>query len=385
MLLIAYILLAIAPWITLMILSIFARTRLRKLEEDRSNLDSPAPRLAIVVPARNEEGGIVDCITRLQQQRFPNASIIVVNDRSTDSTGKLLDDLQSKSIDSSLKVIHLTDLPEGWLGKCHALHVGTRNLDVDWIMFVDSDVILEPNALQRLVACCDARGYDAMSLMPALDARSTLERTLLPLLAVCWSVMFQISLTNDDSKPNHAFANGQLFLIRKSWYEKIGGHERVKDQIVEDVMLMRELKQAGAKCRFFFGQTFARCRMHTNLKQMFHGWARIFAGSSQRRIAPILGTLIFLSLQPILLLIGLWFIASSGKINQFFWIILVALHLSLLANFAAWCYYGARQRITNVFLLPIVFPLLLAIIANALRVCFTGQVDWRGNAVRVNG
>lgn len=382
---IAYILFGIAPWIALTILTVFAQRRLRKLEEDRSILQTPAPSLAIIVPARNEEGGIVDCVARLQQQNYPGASIVVVNDRSTDSTGRLLDEMRARSTGSSLKIIHLTELPEGWLGKNHALYLGTRDLDVDWLMFVDSDVTLDPQAVRRIVACCVERGYDAMSLMPALDARSTLERTLLPLLAVCWSVMFRINLTNDDNRPHHAFANGQLFLIRRSWYEKVGGHEGVKNQIVEDVMLMRALKRAGARCRLLFGQSLAQCRMHTNLTQMFDGWARIFAGSSQRRVTPILGTLLFLMLQPILLAGAIALLISSDQINQLFWAILVGFHVAIILSFGAGCYRGARQRMANILLLPLAWPLLLAIIANAIRVCFTGRVDWRGNAVKVNG
>ena len=382
LLFVIYILLGPVPWLMLIALSIGSRNRLRRLEVDRSQMNSPPPRLAFVVPARNEEGGIVDCITRLKNQNYPGATIIVVNDRSTDSTGRLLDELKTSI--AALKVIHLEQLPEGWLGKNHALHVGTRDLDVDWLMFVDSDVTLEPNAIQRLVAFSEERGYDAISLMPALDARSMLERTLLPLLAVAWGVMFRIVMTNNDHRPDHAFANGQLFLIRKTCYEKVGGHECVKDQIVEDVMLMRALKSSGARCRLLLGQSFARCRMHTNLKQMFHGWARIFAGSSQRRVMPILIALVFLIAQPVLLFGAISVIASTHGLDQINWLIVTGLHAMSALIFTAWCYYGARQRMLNVLWLPLTWPILIVIVANALRVCFTGRVDWRGNAVKVN-
>ena len=98
---------------------------------------------------------------------------------------------------------------------------------------------------------------------------------MLPLLGGAWTMMYFVSLTNRDNS-KVAVANGQFFLIRKEAYEKVGGHEAVRNQITEDVELMRLLKGEEFKVRFLLGGHLASTRMHANLKQMFHGWGRSF-------------------------------------------------------------------------------------------------------------
>jgi chlorobactene glucosyltransferase len=362
-----------AFWLAVAILSMFARNRMGHLARLRCALPDPAPALAIVVPARNESAGIRTCIERLQQQDYPDARIVAIDDRSTDQTRALLDSLAS----DRLLIAHVDNLPAGWLGKNHALHVGTRNLDADWLLLVDSDVVLEPHAARTMVATCVERKWDALSIFPRLDAPTFWEKTLLPILATVWSGVFMVSLTNDDSKPRHAFANGQVFLIRRSFYERIGGHESVKDQIVEDVMLMRRLKQAGARTRLMFGQSLGVTRMHTNLKQMFNGWARIFAGTSSRSPWPTLAGLTMVGGTCAALVVSLTMIHQPG------WAWIAPTHIVLMTGFFAWCYRAAGVSVGAVLALPVSIAMVLAILANALRVCFTGRVDWRGNAVVV--
>jgi cellulose synthase/poly-beta-1,6-N-acetylglucosamine synthase-like glycosyltransferase len=361
-------------WTLVVVLSAFARFRMSHLLRLRSVLPTPAPSLAIVVPARNEASGIRACIERLRSQDYPDAHIIAIDDRSTDDTRSIL----TAEASPGVTIVPVDELPEGWLGKNHALHVGTRGLDAQWLLLVDSDVVLEPHAARTMVAACVDRKWDALSIFPRLNAPTYWERTLLPILATLWSGLFLVSLTNDDSKPRHAFANGQVFLIRRSFYKRVGGHESVKDQIVEDVMLMRRLKQAGARTRLMFGQSLGMTRMHTNLTQMFNGWARILAGTSRRNPVPTLAGLVLVGGTCAALVASGLMILSPG------WGWIAPLHASLMFGFFVWCYRSAGVNPGVVLALPVSMAVVLAILANALRVCFTGRVDWRGNAVRVS-
>lgn len=365
-------------WLGLIVLGVFARHRMSRLSENREPLPEPAPSLSIVVPAKDEADGIAACVERVLGQDYPGAQVVVIDDRSTDGTSRILDDLAQR--EPRLRPFHVKELPPGWLGKCHALYVGTRDLDSDWLLMVDSDVQLSPDAARRAIALCAAREYDVLSIMPTLDARSFWERSLLPLLAVAWSAAFRISFTNDDSRPDHAFANGQFFLIRREWYERVRGHESVKDQIVEDVALMRVLKHGGAKTRLMLGQDLARARMHTNFRQMFHGWARIFAGSSARSTLPMLGVMLFMLVTLAALATG---VVQSVQTQHPAWIVSTALHVVLMFGFLAWIYATAGIAMIYAFAVPVTWPMVLAILGYAVHVCRTGKVIWRGTAVTV--
>jgi chlorobactene glucosyltransferase len=373
---IAYLLLGPVAWLGLIVLALFARRRMGKLHRSRAILPTPAPSLTIVVPARNEGADIEECVRRTLRQDYPNLAVVAINDRSSDDTAAVLERLVVESV-GRMKAVHVVDLPDGWLGKCHALHVGTRPIDSEWVLFVDSDVKLEPDAARRTVAMCVDREYDVLSIFPRLDAPTFWETTLLPLLAVVWNAAYATSLTNDDSKPDHAFANGQFLLCRRSTYEQIGNHESVKDQIVEDVAIMRKFKRSGARVRLMLGQQLAQTRMHTNLRQMFNGWARIFAGSSYRRVGRLALATAFLATTAAALL---WAILTGG----WAWQLAAATHAALWLGLLTWTYRSTGQSAWNVLAAPVALPMVLAILLNAIRVCLTGRVDWRGNQVRVN-
>ena len=262
------------------------RQRMGRLLRSRVALPADPPLVSVLVPARDEGPEIHGCIQRVLALDYPRLQVIAIDDRSTDATGAELDRLAAEHPDR-LKVLHVEQLPPGWLGKCHALHLGQQQAGGEWLFFVDSDVRVEPDALRRSLALMIDREYDALSILTTVRCETFAERLLLPPLAGAWSMMFFVDQTNEDSEPDRAVANGQFFLIRASAYRAVGGHERVKHQIVEDVELMRALKKEGFKTRFFAGAPLAATRMHTTLRQMFHGWARIYAGTARGRVGPL--------------------------------------------------------------------------------------------------
>jgi glycosyltransferase involved in cell wall biosynthesis len=379
---IIYVLAGPLVWAGLYVVSLFARKRMSRLIESNDALCSPPPSLAIVVPAKDEAGNIRECVNRLFAQDYPAFELKIINDRSTDSTGEQLEEMAKAN--PRLKLTHVRELPEGWLGKCHALHVGTRDLTSDWILFVDSDVNLAPDAARRMVAVAQGRGYEALSALPRLEFAGWADRLLLPLLAVAWGAAFTVSLTNDDSKPHIAAANGQLFLVRRDLYEKCGNHEAVKNCIVEDVELARHLKRNGVKMRFMLGGMLGSTKMHDTWPRIFHGWARIFAGTSRRSIWPMVGVLAVLWISTmsgvVALGIGLW----TG------WDVLTAwagFHLLLVGSYAWGSYRASGQSaiasVLAVVFLPMSIGLMTAVLVFSILVCFRGYVLWRGSRVEI--
>jgi glycosyltransferase involved in cell wall biosynthesis len=343
--------------------------------------------VSIVVPAKDEAEHIETCVRRLLAQDYPNFEVVVVDDRSTDATREIVDRLAGELSDADtvpLRVVHVDHLPEGWLGKCHALHVGTRPIGSPWVLFVDSDVSLSPDALHRAISVAVERGYDAVSMLTRLDARSFWEGLMIPVCGSAWATMFLISWTNDDGRRTAA-ANGQFFLVRREAYEAVGGHAAVKQEIVEDVALMRRLKSAGHKCRLFLGGHLGATRMHATLGELRRGWGRIFAGTAGYRpwrLLAALGVVIVsgLSVYPALAY-AVW---QSARGGDWQWPVAAGLHWTLMTAFLAHCYAATRCPRWHALVPFVSFPVLLWLLVEGLRRCADRRFEWRGTAVRID-
>lgn len=377
--LLTYAVLGPGAWLAMFVLLLLGRRRMTRLLYTRAALPPAPPHVTILVPAKDEAAGIRKCVERILAQDYPSFSVTAVNDRSTDGTGAILDELAREHPGrvTALQIPH-AGLPDGWLGKCHALHVASRAVHSEWIFFVDSDVTLRPNALSRALALSLARKYDALSILTRLECDGFWDRLILPLAAGAWSVMHAISLTNDDTRPRSAAANGQFFLIRRSAYEAVGGHESVRAQITEDVELMRLLKGRGFRTRFLLGSHLASTRMHSTLRQMFHGWARIYSGTPRRSPWRIVGAMTFLALCGFTLYPALaWGIWRGASHREYDWLVASGAHGLLMTAYLALIYHWSGNRARFAWLFPLGGSVLLAILAFALRTCRTGRVNWR--------
>jgi chlorobactene glucosyltransferase len=381
-----YLLIGPLPWLALLVIGHFAGARMSRFQEVGDvSLPTPAPTLTVLVPAKDEAVGIGACIGAIAKLDYPQFDVVAIDDRSTDGTGDVLERIaaQPASPGFGLCVHRIRELPPGWLGKCHALHVGTCNVSSDWLLFVDSDVTITADSARRAIAICEERGWDALSLLPTLDARSFWERLLLPLLAVSWAAAFRVSQTNDDSRPDRAFASGGFFLIRRSWYDRVGGHAAVRDQIVEDIMLMRTLKRAGAKVRLQFGQHLVSARMHATLPEMYAGWSRILAGTTSRRVRPLLGVVAWIVLCCASIVPAVVCGALVGPGERTPWLLGAGMHAILLVAFAARVYRASRQPLWLALLLPLAVPMVVSVYVRAIRTSRVGRIVWRATAVEL--
>jgi cellulose synthase/poly-beta-1,6-N-acetylglucosamine synthase-like glycosyltransferase len=334
------------------------------------------PKVSVLIPAKDEGERIRECLDSVLALDYPNLEIICIDDRSGDETGAVMDEYAAK-FPHQLRVIHIADgaLPPGWLGKCHALWTAAKEADGDWILFVDSDVKVEPDALSCALALAVGREYDALSIMTKLRCESFLEHAVLPLAAASVSSMCLISLTNDDNRKT-AFANGQFFLIKRNAYEAAGGHEIVKDHITEDVALMRILKSRGFRARLYLGRKFAATRMHSTYRQMLSGWGRIFSGVSGRKPWRILAAAAFV-LDGLLAWVMAPFAATTGDAG---WIAAAVVHWILVTGVVATFYHWSGNRMRWALVFPISALLLLTLYGKALVMCVTGKVAWRGTS-----
>jgi len=275
------------------------------------------PLISICIPARNEERNISACVEAILKQDYPNLEVIVLDDRSTDATLSILAGIASH--DSRLHPVSGSNLPSGWAGKPHALHQASASARGEWLCFVDADTFLSPETLSSCYAKAVETKADMFTIMTFQILGSFWEKTVMPLVMTALSVGFSPLKVNDPNTKD-AIANGQFIFIKRSVYDAIGGHESVKDSIVEDKAISEQVKWNGYRLIVADGSKVARTRMYTSLPEMCEGWTKnIYLGLRDQTSLLWLGVFgaflalmasLFLPIWPILGL--LWYSNSGG-------------------------------------------------------------------------
>ncbi len=289
-----------------------------------------------------------------------------------------------------LKVLHIVDPPEqGWTGKNNALHQGSKIATGDWLLFVDSDVVLEKDALTVGMAVVRRKNFGLLSLLPRLETESLWESLMIPLCGGAASSLYLIALNNVGEVKGSAFANGQFMLMSRVGYDKIGGHVTVRDRYCEDVAIAKLFKQNGLRPRVSWGNDFCSVRMYNGLAAVVRGWSRIYYAAqvgSPWRILIGMAWLLFFTFTVVPAIV--WgFYRLSHPVPAYFgsvtasWLIGGFVHLGLITAAIATLYKWSGNRASNALLfLPMGAPMLMRIFGRALLMCFTKKVEWRGTA-----
>lgn len=236
-----------AAWMVqlLPIFPIVSRRTLRRLS-DNSPTPPEWPSLSVMVPARDEGPHIGTGLKSLLASDYPNLEVIAIDDRSRDDTGRVMDELAAS--DPRLKVIHITELPSGWLGKNHAMSVGQQAARGEWLLFTDGDVVFEPDALRRSVRYAISERLDHLTLFPHMIPGGYWENSVV----VFFSLAFMCgtkpqSVRNARNKAAYAGV-GAFNLVRRSAYECVGGHRPLAMEILDDVRLGQMMKDQDFRC-----------------------------------------------------------------------------------------------------------------------------------------
>src|SRR5438270_3365871 len=199
-------------------------------------------RVRVIVPALNEEKGIEACLRSLAGQDYSNLEVIAVNDRSSDSTGAIMDRIAATS-GGRLRVLHLSELPPGWLGKPHAMWSAAKLVTGDWLLFTDGDVVFQPGAIRRAVTYAETARTDHLSLLPTLLTKSVGERMMISLFH--FGLVAMRPWQSPAGPSRFAFGAGAFNMLRRSAYQQIGTSEALRMEVVEDLALAQRVKRAG--------------------------------------------------------------------------------------------------------------------------------------------
>lgn len=215
--------------------------KLRRMDRFPPAADAPGlPAFTIVVPARNEAGTLEPAMRSLLALDYPRFEVIAVDDRSDDGTGRLLDGFD----DPRLTVLHVDQLPAGWLGKNHALHLGAGRASGDWLLFTDADVVFAPDTLRRAATVLARTGADHLAAIPRLTGASPALKIALPVFSLCFALA-QRPWRAADPKSRAYVGIGAFNLVRKTAYMQAGGHEAFAAAPHDDLALGRAMKSGG--------------------------------------------------------------------------------------------------------------------------------------------
>jgi chlorobactene glucosyltransferase len=257
---------------------------------------TPLPRVTVVVPARDEERSIERCVRSLATQRFVDAEVVVVDDRSTDATPQILERLAAEY--SNVRVVRGDELPDGWVGKPWALHQGALVGGGEWLLFTDADSVHAPAGVASALSFTLAARADALSIATHQELVTFWERATLPfVLGMILYACGTLEQINDPMQPRRALANGQYIMVARDVYEALGGHAALRGEIVEDLEFARRLKADG-RFRMLLGggSELASVRMYHALPEIWEGFTKnVFMGANGN-LAMLLGGALFLFL-----------------------------------------------------------------------------------------
>jgi glycosyltransferase involved in cell wall biosynthesis len=346
------------------------------------------PQVSVIIPARNEEVSLSDCLQSLVTQSGIAFEIIVVDDHSSDRTREIAESFPG------VRVIPAGPLPAGWTGKNNAVTTGAKAARGEWLLFTDADTVHLPGSLARALKEAKDNGAELLSYSPEQIAVTFWEMATLPVVFAELAWQYSPSRVSDPASPIAA-ANGQYILIRRETYDAVGAHAAVATDILEDVALARAVKASGRKIRFRYAADAVRTRMYRSYRQLRDGWTKNLAllfpnpGWLAVKTLALWGLGWGLMLWPFFMLIGAVlsdraasltrlhdiFLTNARVVDHWWWITIVVVvfgrNFSRLrrANFDV-----AMEFLGALFGMPMFAYLLL----RSKRAHANGSVAWKG-------
>jgi chlorobactene glucosyltransferase len=359
-------------WLILSALSVMGATLVTNLilyKRVKPDSIKDGPLVSVLIPARNEAENISATIASLLQQSYPAFEVLVLDDQSTDGTADVA--IMAARGDQRFRALSGSPLPPGWLGKNWACRQLADEAQGDLLLFLDADTRLDPAGLAGLVALHARTQADLLSVWPTQETITPAERLVVPLMG--FAILNYLPLLGVHFLPFSAFAaaNGQCMLFERSSYEQIGGHESVRQVVIEDVALARLVKQHGGRLRLADGGGLVRCRMYRDWKSVQDGFSKnILAGHGNSIPFLILSAcfhgMVFLAPWGWLLVGGGW---AAGML------ILIGLLLRAAAALAT------RQRGWDAAAMPLSVTLMTLIALRSIVLSRQGGAEWKGRKV----
>jgi chlorobactene glucosyltransferase len=351
--------------------------------------ESDQPLVSVVIPARNEEANIERCLDSFVKQDYAKLEIIVIDDRSTDATGSIIEKFASQH--KAIKPLQSKMAPPaGWTGKNNALVQAVEHASGDYILFADADTWHYPDSVRHAVAYAASKKAHLVSFWPLHEFGSLGERLITPSL---WSSFFWLDpfQTVNDFSYELAYAVGHAILVDRQAYLRVGGHQAIHEWIIEDHALAMLMKRKGFHIQMADGSKLLKVRMYTSFDSFWHGWSKMLFAVIQYKFDGLFGvqwyvlcSMVFPFVQ-LAMVVNMW-LSGAPQSDYMTLVPLVGIQFAALM---AW-----RARIGTHFerlgwtflpLLPVSGLILCACYINSAFLVLSGaEVNWKGRKYSVS-
>lgn len=327
------------------------------------------PAISVVIAARNEERGIEPALRSVLGQRGRRIEVIVVDDRSDDATGAILD--RMALAEPRLRIIHVAELPDGWLGKNHALWIGAAAATGELLLFTDADVVMAPDTLQRAAGHVVREGLDHLTVAPRVHMPGALLQAFGIVFAVFFGLFTRPWRVRDPRSPAHV-GIGAFNLVRAEAYRAIGTHAAIAMRPDDDVKLGKLVKKHGLRQDFVPGAELVSVEWYASVREAVRGLRKNgFAGVDYRLELVVAATVVLLAFC-VWPFVGVWIAGGWARV---LYGVAIALFLGIFAGAAA----SQRTPLWQCVLVPAASLLLVAVIWNATLYALVNRgIEWRG-------
>jgi glycosyltransferase involved in cell wall biosynthesis len=364
-------------WCVSFILTLYSLFVLRIFEKINPPSPQKWPRLSIVIATCNDADTIEKAVNTLLQQDYPDLEIVVVNDRSTDGTGALIEKIARE--DSRVRTAHIQHLPPGWLGKVHALHVGTQKVSGEWILYTDADVHFRQGTLRKALALVLADQTDHLVLMPIPHNNSFWFEVVMMAFGPLFVLATRATLIGKPG--SKAFVGAGAFnLIRKAALDRTEGFPWLRMEVVDDVGLGLMLQRSGAKSSFAVTLQGISLTWYPSLSAMFKGLEKnIFGVAAYYSIARMIGIIALMwayAIAPLIAILCAYvpYLFAAGVIA----------YLSLLAG-ALGMKIKFKQKLLPLLFLQVGLVLIsIMLLRSGILCALRGGIIWRGTRYSID-
>ncbi|RQW07094.1 MAG: glycosyltransferase [Calditrichaeota bacterium] len=363
-----FIYISLAIFLSIVLINALFGPFLRK-KHPLSNLEPPL--VSVLIPARNEEHNISVCLDSLLQQDYPNYEILVLDDESSDQTAMIVE--KYATAHTHIHLLKGKKLPDGWTGKNWACYQLAGEAKGDVFIFSDADNWYNKSAITRSIAWMNRYGLGMLSAFPQQLSITFFEKLIIPVIDLFLYGSLVLWLTYYSRFPSLSAANGQWIAIRREIYQKLGGHKAVRQEIVEDVRLIRLAKKDQIRVMTLAGTGMVYGRMYNSARGVWQGFTKNIFGLASNRTVPffiIMAGMYFTYVLPYILLFfqGLFFYS------------LLAVVLNLLLRFNLAIAFKHPVLIST-FLHPISIIVMSMIGINSFWQTRYGTIEWKGRSI----
>lgn len=329
------------------------------------------PSLAIVVPARNEEADLPEAMRSLLDLHYPRYQIVAVNDRSTDNTGQIMETFAAKAPPGKLQLIHVRELPPRWLGKTHAMWLAAQTSDSEWILFTDADCVFHPDSLARALHYATKQNLDHLVLFPTGHLKTWGEQIMISLPHIMSHFVFRYWKIRDPNARDY-IGVGAFNLVKRQAYQTVGTFEKLRLEVVDDLMLGRAIKKADLRQDVVIGPDLVRLRWAAGAAGVIANLEKNLFAFMGYRLSLVLATCVALFAVAIWPFAGLFLAPGWSRLS-----------FALAVGIIAFAYYHTSRytKIQPLFFLACPVSALLFIFAT-VRSAFVAMRDsaitWRG-------